>query len=89
MAQDAGAQATPSPVRTPPLTAAERMRRHRARRRNGWRYVTAVLREGQIETLIHRGWLPRAERSDPAAVQKALTGYLSDVLGDAQRWPRR
>jgi hypothetical protein len=64
-------------------TAAERMRRHRVRRRYGMRCVTAVLRKGQIERLVHRGWLARDNREDAAAVQEALAQYLADVLGNA------
>jgi hypothetical protein len=57
------------------------MRRHRARRRYGMRCVTVALREGQIEGLIRRGWLPRDERADRAAIRKALDFYLADNLG--------
>ena len=63
--------------------AARRMRRHRARRRYGMRCVTTVLRQGQIERLIHRGWLARDNRGDAAAVQEALAQYLADALGNA------
>ena len=41
--------------------------------------------EGQIEGLIRRGWLDRAERADRGAIRKALVLYLADNLGDAQR----
>ena len=58
-----------------------RMRVHRARRRLGLRCVTVALWEKQIEGLIHRGWLPRAERADRAAIEKALLQYLADNLG--------
>jgi hypothetical protein len=58
-----------------------RMRLHRARRKLGSRCATVPLREGQIEGLIHRGWLPRAERADRAAIEKALLQYLADNLG--------
>jgi hypothetical protein len=63
--------------------AARRMRRHRTRRRYGMRCVTTVLRKGQIERLIHRGWLARDNLGDAAAVQNALDQYLADTLGNA------
>ena len=58
-----------------------RMRLHRARRRQGLRCATVPLLEGQVEGLIHRGWLPRAERTDRSAIEKALLQYLADNLG--------
>ena len=61
--------------------SSRRMRLHRARRRQGSRCATVALREGQIEGLIHRGWLPRAERKDRSAIEKALLLYLADNLG--------
>jgi hypothetical protein len=58
-----------------------RMKLHRQRRRLGLRCATVPLREGQIEGLIHRGWLPRAERANRVAIEKALLLYLADNLG--------
>jgi hypothetical protein len=57
------------------------MRLHRERRRRGLRCVTVALGEPQIEWLIWRGFLPRAERADRIALQKALNFYLLDNLG--------
>ena len=62
--------------------SAARMLRHRVRRRFGMRCATTVLRKGQIEKLIVRGWLARANRGDAAAVQEALAQYLADALGN-------
>ena len=62
-------------------SAAFRMRRYRQRRRQGMHCVTVVLRPSQIERLIQKGWLPRAERMDQAAVGNALFSYLADNLG--------
>jgi hypothetical protein len=45
--------ALPSGVRA--LTGAERMRRHRERRRQRLRCLTIELRDGEIEGLIRRG----------------------------------
>ena len=62
-------------------SAVLRMRLHRERRRRGLRCVTVALGEPQIEWLIWRGFLPRAERADRIALQKALNFYLLDNLG--------
>jgi hypothetical protein len=78
------AEASSPTNRPPPLTPAERMRRHRERRKRGLRCTTAVLNEDQLEGLIQRGWLGRDERGDAGAVRKALACYLGDNLG--QRW---
>jgi hypothetical protein len=78
------AEASP-PTNPPALTSAQRMRVYRTRRRRGLHCVTTVLREGQIERLIQRGGLNRAKRADRAAICEALSGYLSDNLGDAYR----
>jgi hypothetical protein len=58
-----------------------RMRIHRERRRLGLRCVTVALWEPQVERLIRKGWLSRAERADRAAIRKALDQYLADNLG--------
>ena len=83
MAQDHRGIAVSSPVEKEPAHSASsrRMKLHRQRRRQGLRCATVALREGQIEGLIHRGWLPRAERADRAAIEKALLQYLADNLG--------
>jgi hypothetical protein len=52
--------------------AAERMRRHRQRRRNGLRCLNIELRETEIETLIRKGLLKAETRNDLRAVRKAL-----------------
>jgi hypothetical protein len=59
----------------------ERMRRHRERRRKGLTCVTIPLPQAQINGLIRRGWLPRAERADRTAIGNALLLYLCDNLG--------
>jgi hypothetical protein len=83
MAQDHRGTAVSSPVEKEPAHSAStrRMKLHRQRRRQGLRCATVPLREGQIEGLIHRGWLARAERADRAAIEKALLQYLADNLG--------
>jgi hypothetical protein len=77
------AQAAPtlSAGKLVPLPPAERMRRSRARRRNGLRLLAVELRESEIEGLIRYGWLARADRADPAAILRALYAFLEDRLG--------
>jgi hypothetical protein len=55
-----------------PSAGAVRMARHRNRRRKGFRCVTILLRESETDVLVRRGLLSSDNRSDPAAVQKAL-----------------
>jgi hypothetical protein len=77
-----------SPVEKEPAHSAStrRMRIHRERRRLGLRCVTIPLSEAMIETLVHRGWLPRAERADRAAILRALYSYLDDSLVARNAW---
>jgi hypothetical protein len=58
-----------------PVTAAERMRRLRTRRRNGLRYMPILLHETEIDSLIDRGFLKEERRHDRAAVQNAIDGF--------------
>ena len=75
MSQDAEmVMATVSP-------AAERMRRHRERRRDGLRCLTIELRETEIDALICRGMLKADARNDPYAIRDALHEYLDHTLG--------
>ena len=62
-------RATPSvsPNLAPRSLAAERMRRHRQRKRNSMRCLTIELRETEIETLVRQGLLLTEMRNDPQA----------------------
>src|SRR5260370_33663011 len=51
--------------------AAERMRRHRQRRRKGLRSVWVDIRESEIDELIRRGHLANTDRDDRYAVRRA------------------
>jgi hypothetical protein len=76
---------TAIPLTTEPATrtaAAERMRRHRQRRRDGLRCLTIELRETEIDALIAKGLLKRETRNDPNAVSQALYDFLDGALGD-------
>jgi hypothetical protein len=61
--------------------AAERMRRHRQRRRDGLRCLNVELRETEIDTLIRRGLLNNEMRNDPGAIMDALYAFLDSTLG--------
>jgi hypothetical protein len=60
--------------------AAERMRLHRHRRRNGLRCLNVELRETEIDTLIRKGLLKQETRNDPYAVREALYAHLDNTL---------
>ena len=62
--------------------AAERMRRHRQRRRDGLRCLVIELRETEVDVLIRKGMLPAENRQDYASVQSALYAFLDDALGE-------
>jgi hypothetical protein len=69
-------------------TGAERMRRHRERRRSGRRCVTlelqrseaaVSLKRGEILELNRRGYLRPADRGDTVAIENALHRFFEDV----------
>ena len=66
------------PTRT---AAAERMRRHRQRRRDGLRCLVIELRETEIDALIRNGLLRSENRDDYESVQSALYVFLDHALG--------
>jgi hypothetical protein len=71
----------PSSVEPPTRTAAaERMRRHRQRRRDGLRCLVIELRETEIDDLIRKGLLKSETRNDPSAVIDALYAHLDNTL---------
>ena len=76
-------RATPSvsPNLAPRSLAAERMRRHRRRKRNSLRCLKIELRETEIETLVRQGLLPTEMRNDPQAISRALYRFLDYTLG--------
>ncbi len=61
--------------------AAERMRLHRQRRRDGLRCVTIELRETEIHTLINTGLLKYEMRNNVEAIRNALYAFLDRALG--------
>jgi hypothetical protein len=62
--------------------AAERMRRHRQRRRDGLRCLIIELRETEVDALIRKGLLPADNRHDYGSVQSALYTFLDGALGE-------
>ena len=61
-------------------TGAERMRRHRERRRRGMLCFRIELSENVINELIRRKRLPADYRANPSAVGEALQRYLEYML---------
>jgi hypothetical protein len=71
------------PPTTEPVTrsaAAERMRLHRERRRNGLRCLLIELRETEIDALIRRGFLLSENRDDRRAALLAFYQFLDREL---------
>jgi hypothetical protein len=60
--------------------AAERMARHRRRRRDGMRCVTVELRATEINKLIRCGFLAPDSRADPFALRKAVHAMFDQVF---------
>ena len=78
---DANAVASMSSAEfTARTAAAERMRRHRQRRRDGLRCLMIELRETEIEFLISNGLLPAENRDDYEALQSAFYAFLDDAF---------
>src|SRR5262249_34576717 len=80
MRHDADIIAIPSTTApTTPSAAAERMSRHRERRRDALRCLTIEVRETEIDTLVGMKLL-RAEMRNPSAISKALCAYFDRTL---------
>jgi hypothetical protein len=62
---------------------AERMRRHRERRRNGLRCFHIDLRETEIEELIRRGLLNPEDRQQANSVVEAFYAFLEQAFSRA------
>ncbi len=63
-----------------PTPAAERMRRHRERRREGMRCLLVELHETEINALVQRGLLKAETRNDQNAIADALYDHLERTL---------
>jgi hypothetical protein len=63
--------------------AAERMRLHRKRRREGMRYVRIPLHKSEVEDLIRLGLLQSEQRKDAQALQAAVLTLVYQGLEEA------
>jgi hypothetical protein len=63
-------------------SAAERMRRHRERRRDGLRCVVVELRDTEIDGLIRKGLLKSETRNNRNAIIDALYVHLDRTLDE-------
>jgi hypothetical protein len=64
----------------PVSNAAERMRRTRGRRRDGFRCVGVEIHVDEVERLIELGLLEAEHRHDPEAIAEALYKVLEFAL---------
>ena len=60
--------------------AAERMRRHRQRRREGLTHIGIDLRKSEIDGLVRLGFLSAETRNDVTAIRKGLYQYFETRL---------
>jgi len=81
MAHDAELTVTPPTAEPARSAAAERMRLHRERRRQGLRCLTIQLRDTEIDALVGMGLLEKDTRNDAAAIVEALYAHLDRTLG--------
>jgi hypothetical protein len=70
--------------RIEPLSAAERMRLYRKRRRQGLRYVRIPLHVTEIDDLIRMGLLKEAGRKDDEALQAVALNLVHQALDEAR-----
>ena len=70
---------TTDPV--PRSPAAQRMRLHRQRRRDGRRWLSIEIWETEVDALISKGLLKADARNAPDAVREALYAFLDSTLG--------
>ena len=66
---------------SPTSPAAERMRRHRQRRRNGLRCLVIELRATEIDALVRMQFLKPEARNDAGAIKR---GYHDEQHQDAR-----
>ena len=60
--------------------AAERMRLHRKRRREGMQYVQIPLHKSEVEALFRLGLLQREQREDAQALRAAVLTLVYQAL---------
>ena len=81
MAEDAEVTTTPA-GRSP---AAERMRQHRERRRQGLRCLTIELHEAEVDVFVDHGLLKAEMRDNPEAVRVAVYDALAALYEHLSR----
>jgi hypothetical protein len=70
-------------------TAAERLRRHRDRRRRGMRIVGIRLTDAAVDALVAKKYLEADKRADENAVQAAIEAFIANELGALSGWSKR
>jgi hypothetical protein len=80
MTHDADLKVTAPTTEPARSAAAERMRLHRERRRNGMRCVTIEVHESEINMLVHMKLLKSEMRNDANAIIEALFAHLDRTL---------
>jgi hypothetical protein len=63
-----------------PLSAAERMRAYRHRRRQGLRCIEVEVGRAELHGLIAKGYLSPDKRNDPHAIALAIDDLLFDCF---------
>ena len=71
------------PPRPEACSTAERMRRYRQRRRDGFCCLWVELHVTEIDALTRVGHLKPETRNDPNEVREALYAFLDQTLGAA------
>ena len=69
-----------SPDSKIPLSAAERMRAYRRRRRRGFRCVEVHVGHAELDGLVAKGYLPPDKRQDVHAIKSAVNDLIFDWL---------
>jgi hypothetical protein len=80
MSDEADTVSLQSLTRNAVSAAAERMRAHRKRQREGLRCFTLEIRAREIDVLVQRGLLKPDARNDPYAIKMALYRHLDGSL---------
>jgi hypothetical protein len=80
MTHDAEWTVTPPTSERAGSAAAERMRLHRERRRQGLRCLTIEVRESEIDTLVRMGLLKSEMRNDANAIIEAVYAHFDRTL---------
>ena len=63
-----------------PSSAAERMRRHRERKRDGMHCLWVELHATEIDSLVRKGLLQSVVRNDVNAIREALYSHFEETL---------